>query len=295
MANNDVTKAAREVQDTTFSLQEKELVFELLGKAMADVGAIKKDKDATNTFGKKMYSFRGIDDVYNAINPVFAKYGLFIIPEILEKVREEREREGNKGVLLYSILTVRFTIYGPDGSSVSGTTVGEAMDTGDKSMNKAMSAALKYFLFQTLLIPTEELVDPDSEVHDDVGRRRLPSRRNENRPANSAKVEQSDRLPPQAQSEQPSGENPPPKPPDENPPPKPNPVFNYIRNEQRFMMGRLNITDEKVMKSRFAQWRKTLIDSGTVEDIAPENLTMEQARNLCEAIYSNFLTEGTEG
>lgn len=284
---NDVTKATGEVQENVMSPSEKMLVYELLGKAMGEVGAIKKDKDATNMSGKKMYSFRGIDDVYNAINPVFAKYGLFIIPEILEKVREEREREGNKGVLIYSLLTVKFTIYGPDGSSVSGTTVGEAMDTGDKSMNKAMSAALKYFLFQSLLIPTEELVDPDKDVYDDVGPRRLPSRRNDNPPAKGATVEKTDTLPPQAnQQEPPAGGN-------GNPPPKPpvNPVVNYLKNEQRFMMGRLGITDDMAMTAKFAKWRKELIASGAVEDIPSKNLTMEQAHALCEAIYKTFLSE----
>ena len=43
--------------------------------------------------------------------------------------------------------------------------VGEAMDSGDKGMNKAYSIALKYALFQAFLIPTEELKDPDSETH----------------------------------------------------------------------------------------------------------------------------------
>ena len=34
--------------------------------------------------------------------------------------------------------------------------MGEAMDTGDKATNKAMSAAMKYALLQTFCIPTEE-------------------------------------------------------------------------------------------------------------------------------------------
>ncbi len=42
-------------------------------------------------------------------------------------------------------------------------TIGEAMDSGDKSSNKAMSAAMKYALLEVFCIPTEG--DNDSENH----------------------------------------------------------------------------------------------------------------------------------
>ena len=256
-------------------------VFALIGKAMNEIGAIGKDKEAKNFAGKKMYNFRGIDDVYNVINPVFAKYGLFIIPEIVGQTREERSRKNESGVeigvLIYTILTVRFSIYAPDGSAVRGTTVGEAMDTGDKSANKAMSAALKYFLFQTLLIPTEDLRDPDADVYEGVGARRLPSQRKEPEPKPAevkkdppADVTKSNKLPEA----------------------KPNPVLKYIANEQAFMAGRLGIADPKEMKAWFAEKRKALIDSGAVENIPAINLTMEQAKALVEAIYTTFMSDG---
>lgn len=53
-----------------------------------------------------------------------------------------------------------------DGSIHTVTTYGEAMDSGDKATNKAMSIAYKYAAFQAFCIPTEETaVDPDAEVH----------------------------------------------------------------------------------------------------------------------------------
>lgn len=42
------------------------------------------------------------------------------------------------------------------------------MDTGDKATNKAMSIAFKYACFQVFCIPTEEMIDPDAEVHEVV-------------------------------------------------------------------------------------------------------------------------------
>lgn len=135
----------------------------LIGKAMAEIGAIeKKDKNP-----KQGWVYRGIDSIYNSVNPVFAKYGLFILPEVLEQRREERTNT-NGTALIYTILTMRYTICAPDGSSVSCVVIGEAMDAGDKSANKAMSSALKYCLFQLLMIPTEEIKDPDADAHEIV-------------------------------------------------------------------------------------------------------------------------------
>ena len=44
--------------------------------------------------------------------------------------------------------------------------IGEAMDSGDKATNKAMSAAYKYAAFQTFAIPTEGTPDADAETHE---------------------------------------------------------------------------------------------------------------------------------
>jgi hypothetical protein len=62
------------------------------------------------------------------------------------------------------LLTIKFTFYTTDGSSVSAVGIGHALDTSDKATNKAQSSALKYALMQTFLIPTEE--DKDVEVAD---------------------------------------------------------------------------------------------------------------------------------
>ncbi|SPW12874.1 Uncharacterised protein [Cronobacter sakazakii] len=53
-----------------------------------------------------------------------------------------------------------------DGSVHTVVTYGEAMDSGDKATNKAMSIAYKYAAFQAFCIPTEETaIDADAEVH----------------------------------------------------------------------------------------------------------------------------------
>lgn len=131
-------------------------IYEAMSAVMEDCGFV--GKDSTNEIQK--YKYRGIDAVMNALNPAFRKNKVFVVPEVLEQTREERINA--KGTLLiYSIVKVRYTFYTEDGSYVQATVSGEGMDSGDKSLNKAMSAAFKYALFQTLCIPTEEMKDSE--------------------------------------------------------------------------------------------------------------------------------------
>ena len=96
----------------------------------------------------------------NAINPALRKAKVFASPEVLESTREERHT-AKGGLLIYSIAKVKYTFYAEDGSNVSAIVIGEGMDSGDKSFNKAMSAAYKYALFQVFCVPTEEMVDSE--------------------------------------------------------------------------------------------------------------------------------------
>lgn len=136
-------------------------IYQAIIGVMADIGAIGKEKKNA----QQGFKYRGIDDVMNALQPVMVQHGLFVVPEIIDQRREERQtnRGGN---LIYSVCTVRYTFYAKDGSSVQCVVIGEGMDSGDKATNKAMSIAFKYACFQVFCIPTEEMKDPDAEVHE---------------------------------------------------------------------------------------------------------------------------------
>lgn len=138
--------------------EHKKNIFETIDLIMKEVPAIGKTKQNT----KQNYKFRGIDDVMNKLQPIFAKYKLFVVPDVLEQTREER-KTSTGGTLLYSICKIKYTFYAEDGSHVEATVIGEGMDSGDKASNKAMAIAFKYPLFQVFCIPTEELKDPDKE------------------------------------------------------------------------------------------------------------------------------------
>lgn len=133
-------------------------IFAAICGVMKDVGAVGKDSE--NTFDR--YKFRGIDAVMNALYPAMVKNRLFVVPEVLEQSREDRlSKKGDP--LIYSVSKVKYTFYAEDGSHVSAVVIGEGMDRGDKSMNKAMSAAFKYACFQTFCIPTDEMKDSEKD------------------------------------------------------------------------------------------------------------------------------------
>ncbi|MBG2839258.1 MULTISPECIES: ERF family protein [Proteus] len=112
------------------------------------------------------FMFRGIDAVYNALAPALVKHGLLILPRIIERTVTERQTQRG-GLLFYVVVKAEFEFVSvEDGSKHTVVTYGEAMDSGDKATNKAMSIAYKYAAFQTFCIPTEETaIDADAEVH----------------------------------------------------------------------------------------------------------------------------------
>ncbi|MGC8534883.1 MAG: ERF family protein [Rhizomicrobium sp.] len=136
------------------------LIFAKMVKIMQEIEAI--GKEARNQ--AQGFNYRGIDDVYNALNPILARNGVFMTAHILEKSREERTNA--KGTTLaFTCLRMAYSFTAEDGSSVTTEAEGEGMDSGDKSSNKAMAIAHKYALLQAFCVPTKDIVDPDADSH----------------------------------------------------------------------------------------------------------------------------------
>lgn len=113
------------------------------------------------------FMYRGHDDVMNALNPLLAKWGVFFVPQVLERVTAERKTRS--GGTMYEVnLHVMYTFYGAAGDSFTGSTWGEGTDSGDKSTNKAMTMALKNVLAQTFALATAELSDADSDTPEET-------------------------------------------------------------------------------------------------------------------------------
>lgn len=129
-------------------------VFQVIHGVMQDVMPVRKDQENT----QQGYSFRGVDDAMSAMAGPMRNHGCFIAPEVIDHRQRPR---GEKGT--HTNLTMMYRIYGPAGDCLAVTLPGEAMDSGDKSTNKAMSAALKYMLFWVFMIPVDSRSIDDSD------------------------------------------------------------------------------------------------------------------------------------
>ena len=268
-------------------------IYPLMGEAMRRISAIGKDS-VNQTQG---FKYRGIDAVMNMLYPVMSELGLFIVPEVLEQTREERTStkkvwDNNKreyfdrvSTLLYSILKIKYTMYAPDGSNVSAVVIGEGMDSGDKASNKALAVGLKYACFQMFMIPTEDMIDPDSESPEvDPGARtpnapQKPGKQLEDlakeRAAleNSAKpdpgkVEKTDKMPT-------------------------SPVLEYLAKERES----LRVVREVTAAENNVIWKKqvaALIAAKLAPDKKLSDYTPAEAESLIAAMYANFDPCGVE-
>lgn len=264
-------------------------IYPLIGEAMREIRAVGKDS-VNETQG---FKYRGIDAVMNALNPVMSKLGLFIVPEVLEQVREDREttrtvfdktnkcNKDVKSLIKYSILKIRYTLFAPDGSNVSCVVIGEGMDGGDKASNKAMAVGLKYACFQIFMIPTEEMAhdDPDRESFEitDVtpARPTPPAATNPTAPAQPAKKD------PPAQVEKTQA-----LPPAQTTPPV-NPVLEYIAREREA----LRVVREMSKPEHNALFKKqydALVAGGVIPAKKYEEMTQAEAELMIDAMYKNF-------
>ena len=129
---------------------------------LAKIGIAKGRKNSQQGF-----AYRGIDDVYAALAPLLAEHKLCILPRVVSKEAAERT-SAKGGVLFYTALTVEFDIVSAiDGSHHTVSAMGEAFDSGDKSIGKAQSYAYKAMAFMLFAIPVEgQDNDPDANSHE---------------------------------------------------------------------------------------------------------------------------------
>lgn len=146
-------------------------VFQAINSVQADLARTGIQKSQKNQ--QQRYNFRGIDDIYNALSSLLAKNGLCIMPNVMEReVVQVSTKSG--GTMNHVTLKVRLEfISSKDGSCKSIEVYGEAMDSGDKATNKAMTAAYKVACLQVFCIPTEG--DNEADRNTD-GMKRAPEK-----------------------------------------------------------------------------------------------------------------------
>lgn len=145
-------------------------VQEALCAVMEDVRAV--GKDGHNS--QQNYSFRGIDAVVNAAGPAFRRHGIVPLPRVTAMHRENVEVGRNRTLMALVTVQVTYRFVGPAGDYLEAEDVpGEAMDSGDKAVAKAMSVAYRIALLQTLAIPTDD-PDPDGQSFERAPAREVP-------------------------------------------------------------------------------------------------------------------------
>lgn len=142
-------------------------VLACIQAVMTDMAKSGVAKNKTNS--AQGFSYRGIDDVMDALSGSLSRHGLIITPHVLEREATVRDTR-NGGSMLHVTLKISYDFKAvSDGSiEVVGPIYGEAMDSGDKATNKAMSVAYKYATTQEFCIPISG-DDPDAQSHEIVG------------------------------------------------------------------------------------------------------------------------------
>ena len=137
--------------------ETKPQVYQAIVNVMRKVNAVPKDSKNRD----QGFAYRSIDAVMAELHDIMAEEGLFVVPTVLETLDTTRTtKSGAEWNHVKS--TIAYDFYATDGSSLRAVVRGEALDSGDKASNKALSIALKYVATQTFMIPTEEAKDPDA-------------------------------------------------------------------------------------------------------------------------------------
>jgi len=143
---------------------ETKKIYAQLAKIMQELPAIGK----TQRNQQQKFNFRGIDDIYNTLQPLMAKHGVVSVPFVVTDIVRKEVKTRNGGTGIHQTSKHIFQVHADDGSYVNCEAIGEGIDYGDKVSNKCASIAHKYALLQLFCIPTEEKKDPDFESHEVV-------------------------------------------------------------------------------------------------------------------------------
>jgi hypothetical protein len=142
-------------------------------KVFAGLAAV-RDHLAKEGLGKNQtnqhqgFKFRGIDDLYGILQPALSAGKVIMLPSVHEIDRKEYTTSSGK-LQFYTVVKVRYTfISEEDGSEYSVDYAGEAADTGDKSLSKALTMSFKSLAFHAFQIPLNGSDDADRHIADET-------------------------------------------------------------------------------------------------------------------------------
>ena len=154
VTETNAVQAAREAQARTAPAKS---LAEAMARVMERVSYVQKDKQMT---GGGSYRYASVENVIAALRPEMVKEQLILVPVGVEPLALEifESKSGSRQNRTQVKLTFDL-MHGPSGQSKPIVVIGEGMDIGDKSSNKAMTAARKYALVMAFNLETG--TDPD--------------------------------------------------------------------------------------------------------------------------------------
>lgn len=137
-------------------------IFAALARIMARVRPVSKDRQNQEF----RYSYRGIDDFCDMLQPLFGEAGVVVLPVLKEWSQTTSERKNREGRTTYVTETTAYYVWlflADDGSYVGMPSSGYSQEfSGDKGLWKCQAMALKYALAHMFLVPTGS--DDDTEA-----------------------------------------------------------------------------------------------------------------------------------
>lgn len=136
----------------------KSKLFAKVAQVMTEVRKLKKD--GTNAYDK--YSYITGDSAFEHIGGVMASVNLVMLPSVYE-IETDEQTSKSGSVMYHTVIRAHITLADAEtGETWTSEWAGEGSDRGDKSINKAMTAMMKYFLLRVFQIGSGEDADADS-------------------------------------------------------------------------------------------------------------------------------------
>jgi len=124
---------------------------------MAEVPYVQKRQG-----GSLGYSFAGERELIEKLRPAMVRHGITCRPTLMHMVSQGEYKTSNGKTMRFCCIVCTY-MFSFGGESENVQVFGEAADTSDKALPKAMTLAQKYALRQFFLIETGD--DPDVVAH----------------------------------------------------------------------------------------------------------------------------------
>jgi ERF superfamily len=134
-----------------------------LAHILGEVGKV--EKTGYNAFHK--YNYVTENDLVYAVRSKLAEANVFVFTSVEEQTTEIITAADGKQSLLSKVVTLHTFVDGDSGESFAVKSQGQGSDNGDKGGYKAITGAMKYFLYKCFMIPTGDDPEGDDPEGDD--------------------------------------------------------------------------------------------------------------------------------